>query len=162
MEIRNQVLFNIYGSAQDCTASEFSEYALAKLKKIMQFDSAVMVDCSVTPTHEFFIQSLHLHAVPLEKLLQRKKVIGFEKLNPDGSLNSRDTALKNAYAQAGKSVITDVTKVAFSSEILNYCREFEGCLVIPRKCKPGPKNQGVKRLRKIPTSAESPVKMGKG
>lgn len=125
MEISNDVVLDIYDSAQYCTASDFNEYALTRFKKVMQFDSAVMADCSVTQNREFSVQSLHLHAVPLEKLLERQKVIGLEKLNQDGSVDSRDAVLKNAYAQRGKSVITDITKMDFDSDILRYCKKYE-------------------------------------
>lgn len=125
MEVFNNVVLDIYDSAQYCTASDFNEHALNKLKKVIPFDSAVMADCSVTPNREFSIQALHLHAVSVEKLLERQKVVGLEKLNQDGSFSSRDAVMKKAYAQRGKSAITDITKMALDSDILAYCKKFE-------------------------------------
>lgn len=125
MDISNNVLLDIYDGAQYCTTSDFNEYALTKLKTVMQFDSAVMADCSVTQAGEFVTQALHLHAVSLEKLLARQKVIGSERLNQDGSLDSRDAVLKSAYARRGKSVITDISEMAFERDILHYCKKYE-------------------------------------
>lgn len=125
MEISNNVLLDIYDSAQYCSVSDFNEYALAKFKKIVQFDSAAMADFSVTPTREFSMQAGHLHAVPVEKISERQKLVGSEKLNPNGSLSSRDAVLKIAYAQRGKSVIADIKEVVLDSDLLNYCKKYE-------------------------------------
>ena len=125
MEISNNVLLDIYDSAQYCSVSDFNEHALAKFKKIVQFDSAAMADFSITPNREFSIQSLHLHAAPVEKLLERKKLVGPEKLNQNGSLSSRDAAFKAAYTQRGKSLITEIEATVLDSDLLHYCRKYE-------------------------------------
>lgn len=125
MDISNNVLLDIYDGSQHCSASDFNEYALSKFKKVIQFDSAVMADCSVTAGREFSVQALHLHDVSVEKLLERQKVVGPEKFNQDGTLSSRDTILKTSYANRGKSVISDISRMAFDAEILNYCKKYE-------------------------------------
>lgn len=125
MESANKLLLDIYDSAQHCTLSGFNEYALNKLKKTVHFDSAVIVDFANTQQQKFIIQAIHLHAAPVEKLLDRPKAMGAEKFDRNGSLDSRDFVLKKACAHRGRSVIADLTSGVSDTEILDYCRKYE-------------------------------------
>lgn len=125
MKTLNNLIVDIYDSAQYCSVPEFSEYALNRFSKAVQFNSAVIVDLAVTPDKEFFIQSLHFQGTPIERFEDRHRIFGAEKFDRNGLINTRDLALKNAYLQRGNSVATDIASAFHDAEILTYCKKYE-------------------------------------
>jgi len=125
MESHANLLLDIYDSAQHCTIPDFNQYALNKVRNILQFDSAVIVDFSAIQQQKFIIQSIHLHDAPVEKILDRPKAMGTESLNRNGALSSRDFVLKKALADRGSSVIANLTEGVSDPYILDYCRKYE-------------------------------------
>lgn len=125
MEINNSFLLDIYDGAQQCGPSDFNEYALDELKKIIHFDSAGVANFAVTPDEKIVIQSLHLRSVNVERFRDRSLTVGVEKLSRNGTLSSRDSVATNAFAQRGKSVIVDIAEKFSNPDILNYCRKYE-------------------------------------
>lgn len=125
MEIPNNLILDIYDSAQHCPVSDFNDYVLNIFNKAVQFDSAMIVDLAVTPNKEFLVQSLHLHGTPVDRFQDRHSVLGSENFDQNGSISTRDLALKSAYAQRGKSVVTDIEKTFFDADILKYCKKYE-------------------------------------
>lgn len=125
MEIPNKLLLDIYDSAQHCGVNEYNEYALRTLKKVLHFDSAAVVDFSVTEEQKLVIQGLHLHAAPLERLLDRPKTVGTEMLDKSGAVRSRDKILTKALARRGKSVVVDIAESFSDPTILRYCRKYD-------------------------------------
>lgn len=125
MERASGFLLDVYEGAQQCSPSEFNEYALNELKKLIHFDSAGFASFAVTPEKKVAIQSLHLRSVDPERFRDRAKTVGVEKLGRNGTLASRDAVASNAFAQRGKSVIVDIAKKFSHPDILNYCRKYE-------------------------------------
>jgi DNA-binding CsgD family transcriptional regulator len=125
MESYDNLLLDIYDSAQHATSPEFNQYALNNFKNVLQFDSAVIVDFSAMQQQKFIIQSIHLHDAPVEKILDRPKAMGTETLNKNGALSSRDFVLKKALAERGRSVIANLTEGVSDPYILDYCRKYE-------------------------------------
>lgn len=125
METTNNFILDIYDSAQYCPVSDFNEYALSTFKRAIEFNSAVIVDLAIRPDRGFFIQSLHFHGTPMERFQDRQNALGSEKIEENGSINTRDFALKNAYLQRGKSVVTNIEDTFVDSKILNYCKKYE-------------------------------------
>ena len=125
MEHLNHVIFDLYDSAQHASPSEFNEHALGRFQKSVDFNSAVMVDLAVTPEKEFLMQSLNFYGTPIDRFQDRYAVFGSEKVDRNGSLNTRDIALRKAYDQRGKSVATDISKTFFDAQTLKYLKKYE-------------------------------------
>lgn len=125
MKTLNNLIVDIYDSAQYCSVPEFSEYALSRFGKTVQFNSAVIVDLAVTPDREFFIQSLHFQGTPIDRFEDRRQIFGAEKFDSNGLINTRDLALKSAYMHRGKSAITDIASTFHDVDILTYCKKYE-------------------------------------
>lgn len=125
MEKTNNLILDLYDSAQDCSVSDFNELALSKFKESVEFNSAIIVDLAVTPDKGFFIQSLNYHGASIERFQDRQSAIGSEKIDANGSINTRDIALKSACAQPGKSMIADLKNTFSDAEILKYCKKHE-------------------------------------
>jgi DNA-binding CsgD family transcriptional regulator len=125
MEILDTLLLDIYDSAHQCDAYDFSESSLRTLKNALHFDSATMVDYAVSARHEVAIQTIHLHHVPIEKLHDRAAFAGAEILTPQGTLVSRDVVLQAAFANRGRSITADVDHAFHNDPLRDYCRKYE-------------------------------------
>jgi DNA-binding CsgD family transcriptional regulator len=125
MEIHNRLLLDFYDSAQHCKPAEFNEDALNRLKRYLGFESAALLDFSVSHDQKFVIQTLYRYAAPLERFHDRPKVVGDEAVDPDGGLKSRDAVLQTALTHRGRSVTVDVAEKFTSPDILAYCRRYE-------------------------------------
>jgi len=125
MGVNDQFIFDIYGAALECPASEFCDHALNALKRIVHFDSAATGNLAITQDQQVVVQSLHLHMVSLERFLDRRNTIGAESLGGDGALHSRDMALAAAFAQRGIASVVDIAEQFASPDILEYCQKYE-------------------------------------
>lgn len=124
----NRLLLDVYGGAEQCSLSEFDEHALGLAKNVLCFDSAVIADFAVVEAKKLAIQSIHLHNVPIEKLHDRQKSTGVEKLNGAKNLESRDSILVQAFKARGSTVTADAFKTFIASndvDQLNYCKKYE-------------------------------------
>ncbi|MBK4736314.1 helix-turn-helix transcriptional regulator [Noviherbaspirillum pedocola] len=124
MQISNTLLLDIYYSAQHASSRDFSIHALNEFRKIVHFDSAAIVDFSKTPESLISINGIHLHDAPKEKLVERPKIFGSEKLNANGRLSSGDFVLSKALSQRNQSVAADLTSIS-DQTIANYCRKYD-------------------------------------
>ena len=125
MQSLNKSLLAVYDGAQHCTPSDFNDHAFKELKKLVHFDSAVVANFIVMPEAKIVIQSLHLHCVNAERFHDRPKIVGTEKLDRNGTLNSGDAVLSNAFAHRGNSVIVDIAEQFSDPDMLKYCRKYE-------------------------------------
>ncbi|RZT11257.1 regulatory protein, luxR family [Duganella sp. CF402] len=69
METHNHLILDLYGAAQECTPTEFSEYALLQLKRAVAFDSAVVLNIDTQTDGEMAVRSMHLSNQPPDQLL---------------------------------------------------------------------------------------------
>lgn len=125
MHTFNRLLIDVYANAQHCSLAEFNEYGLRELKKVVTFDSCVLVDLAITPERKLAFQTLHLHATPIERLQDRIQSIGQETLKKNGGLSSMDLTLVKAFEQRGQSIVADLAASSNDPQILSYCRKYE-------------------------------------
>jgi DNA-binding CsgD family transcriptional regulator len=125
MENLNRFIIDLYDGAQSFSVSDFNEHVFVEFNKHVRFDSAVLVDLAVAPHKPSAIQSLNYYGTPIERFQDRNAVLGTEKTDQNGSLETRDSALKRAYLQRGKSVITDIAKTFSDKNVLRYCKKYE-------------------------------------
>ncbi len=119
------LILDMYASAQHCAVPEFSDLALDSFKQQIPFESAVMTDMAVTAERKLAIHTLHLHALPLERVTARAKLIGEETINADGTISTRDAAFRRAFTGQGRTVITSIETTFYDPDILAYCKKFE-------------------------------------
>lgn len=133
----NALLLDLYEGAQYLDAHDFSEHSLNAIKGLLRFDSASLVDYTITDQYRVGIQTIHLHQVAIERLHERVLYAGEETLTGQELLVSRDTILKAAIANRGQSVIADVRQAFRKSPMLDYCRRFDNAhsLVIASQTK---------------------------
>lgn len=121
----SKTVLDLYDGAQHCSASEFNEYGLQQIKRIIAFDSGAVVDLALGPDGGLMIQSLYLHRTPVERLKDRVATIGDEKLERDGGLHSQDATLAAAFKQPGLSITAEVAEISTDPRVLAYCRKYE-------------------------------------
>ena len=114
MDKLNQLIFNLYGAAHECSASEFDEHALTLTRQILAFESATVVAATFSKDDEIKIQSIHINNQPVEKLLDRKY------------LSSPDTVLIDAYRNKGKCIIADSSiENRDKPDLIKYCKKYD-------------------------------------
>ncbi|MBV7536589.1 helix-turn-helix transcriptional regulator [Duganella sp. sic0402] len=114
MEIYNHLILGLYGAAQECTPTEFSEQALSQLKTALHFDSGVMMNIDVVGGDKLTIRSMHLSNQPLEQLLAWDQ------------LETPDYVLDAAFRQRG-ATLTNISRDTFGAhaDFMDYCHRFE-------------------------------------
>jgi DNA-binding CsgD family transcriptional regulator len=114
LEIDTHLILGLYGAAQECTPTEFSEQALSQLKSTLHFDSAVMMNIDVGGADKLTIRSMHLSNQPLEQLLAWDQ------------LETPDYVLDAAFRQRGVS-LTSISRDTFGghADFMAYCRRYE-------------------------------------
>ena len=125
MDPHSKLLLDIYHCAAGASAADLNDYVLSSLKRVIVFDSAAISDLEYSEEQGFMISALHLHKAPVERFLQRREVMGVEKLDAEGRLQSRDVVLQNACAHRGRSVRADVSKLQLKADIAMYTRRFD-------------------------------------
>lgn len=114
MKKLNQLIFDLYGAAHECNASEFDEHALALTRNVLSFESATVVAATFPQDEAIKIQSIHINNQPVEKLLDRKY------------LTSRDTVLIDAYRNKGKCIIADSSvENKDKPDLIKYCKKYD-------------------------------------
>jgi DNA-binding CsgD family transcriptional regulator len=71
------------------------------------------------------VSGLYMHNAPIEKFLQRREVMGAEKVDANGRLQSRDVVLQNAYAKRGRSVHANLSEWRLDANIETYAKRFD-------------------------------------
>lgn len=125
MDPHSKLLLDIYHCAAGASASDLNDYVLSSLKRVIVFDSAAISDLEYSEEQGFMISALHLHKAPIERFLQRREVMGVEKLDAEGRLQSRDVVLQDACAHRGRSVRADVSKLQLKADIAMYTKRFD-------------------------------------
>lgn len=125
MDPHSKLLLDIYHCAADASAADLNDYVLTSLKPVIAFDSAAISDLEYSEEQGFMISALYLHKAPIEKFLQRREVMGVEKLDAEGRLQSRDAVLQHACANRGRSMRADVGKLWPNGDIAAYAKRFD-------------------------------------
>lgn len=125
MDSHSKLLLDIYHCAAGATAADLNEYVLSSLKQVISFDSAAISDLEYSKEQGFMISALYLHKAPIERFLERREVMGVEKLDAEGRLQSRDVVLQDACANRGRSVRADVSKLRLNADIATYTNRFD-------------------------------------
>lgn len=99
LQIPNSRRLDIYHCTQHASVRDFNLHALNEFRKIVRLDSTAVVDLSMTPESPISITGIHLHDALKEKLVERPKIFGSEKLNANGRLSSGDFVLSKALSQ---------------------------------------------------------------
>lgn len=114
LETHNQLILNLYGAAQECTPAEFGEHALAQLKTVVPFDSAVLLNMDVGVGKQIAVHSMHLSNQPPEQLMAW------------GELNTPDHVLALGLQRRGTSAARS-SRDTFSEQLdfLDYCQRYD-------------------------------------
>lgn len=114
MENYHDLIFRLYGAAQECTPAEFGEHALAQLKEAVHFDSAVLLNMDVSADQQIAVHSMHLSNQPPEQLMAW------------GELESPDHVLDDGMRQRGVSLVRS-SRDTFGAQgdFMAYCRRYE-------------------------------------
>ncbi|SDH21984.1 helix-turn-helix transcriptional regulator [Propionivibrio dicarboxylicus] len=113
MEQFSKVVLDIYGSAHECSLTEFDSQALGLMKRLVGFDSAAVLGIVYAPENGIKVQSIHLHNQPIEKLTERQH------------LKSEDGLGVMALRHKGRSIIADSqVDNRHKPDMLAYCRKF--------------------------------------
>lgn len=106
----NDCVLGLYHAAQHREVAEFHEEALACIKRLIPFDSAVVGGGEMSATMPAVITSAHLHNQPVEKLTERHH------------LEAPDPVIIEAYQNRGRTV---TRATATLPEVLKpYCQKF--------------------------------------
>ncbi|MGV7209591.1 response regulator transcription factor [Oxalobacteraceae bacterium A2-2] len=125
MNLQSKLLLDIYNCATDANAAELNDYVLNRIKSVIAFDSGTIADLEYSEEHGFMISGLYLHKAPVEKFLQRREVMGVEKLDTEGRLQSLDIVYQAAFANRGRSVRADLTALRFQTDIEKYIKRYD-------------------------------------
>ncbi|XYJ11303.1 helix-turn-helix domain-containing protein [Telluria sp. B2] len=125
MDPHSKLLLDIYHCAAGASAADLNDYVLSSLKRVIAFDSAAISDLEYSEEHGFMISALYLYKAPIERFLQRREVMGVEKLDAEGRLQSRDVVLQDAWAHRGRSVRADVSKLQLKADVAMYTKRFD-------------------------------------
>lgn len=106
----NSCVLGLYNVAQQRDVAEFHEYALACIKDIIPFDSAIIGGGEMTATTPAVITSAHLHNQPVEKLIERH------------SLEAPDPVLIEAFQKHGRTVTR--ASATLPEALKPYCKKF--------------------------------------
>lgn len=116
MNAANGFIFQLYGEAQNRSISEFNDYALHELKKLVSFDSAVLAGGSIESASSYSINSLHLHNQPIEKYTDRK----------DWEGDQPDPMLIRAYKNKNKTATAELKSMPeMNVEMLKYAKKYD-------------------------------------
>lgn len=125
MDPHSKLLLDIYHCAADTSAADLNDYVMTSFKRVIAFDSGAISDLEYSDEQGFMISALYLHQAPIERFLQRREVMGVEKLNSAGQLQSRDFMLQLACVSRGKSVHADVRSLRLDADIAAYAKRFD-------------------------------------
>lgn len=125
MDNKQELILDLYHNAQHCNPVEFTDFALSGIKKRVPFESAVVSDLGVQTDGSFLVHTLHTHRLNLERIGARAALIGAEKVNANGTITTRDVALRRAFAGRGRTVSTSIATTFHEPDILAYCDKFE-------------------------------------
>jgi predicted signal transduction protein with EAL and GGDEF domain len=101
----NQILLQLYETAQSASISEFPEIIFPLIKDRVKFDSGGFCDFNQYPQSGLKLVSAVAHNVSVEdKLRARIEYLTYEKFDNRNSLATDDPALAQAFRQKGRSV----------------------------------------------------------
>lgn len=124
MESFSKLILDFYDVAQSTDTADFQDEAMRRLKADLSFESAMIGDLGVlgdrlVPT------GVYLHNMSTERITDRQRTVGEEILLVNGTVKSRDPALRATFRHRGKSIATDIVNMTDDHNVLAYCRRYE-------------------------------------
>lgn len=124
MDTFSKLILDLYDIAQATDPDDYHDETMRRVRVELGFDSATIGDLRVFGDRLVPV-GVHLTNMPTERIRDRQRTMGEEIIMVNGTVKSRDPALRATFGRPGKSLAIDVAASTVDREVLAYGRRYE-------------------------------------